>query len=344
MQIRAKPSFAFLVVTYNHQDFILEHLESIKYLVQAHGEGIDVDVIINDDCSRDQTQSLVDHWLKINGSLFRHRTTLYNSKNLGTCASVNNMLSNLAADRCKLTAGDDVYSFENIFELTKYDSNVAMVSGRALYLLGDVLGVNRWSNVLATATQVIYQNDSLLHRFKHFSYNNAPNLQYATECLLHPTVRAHLQRFDVTEDWPLQVAIARVFPKRRFKLINEVLVYYRRTAGSTFIVANQRFVKDKIFIYDDLIQNEKNWLEKIRLISRKSCFNIKSNFLNKMLNLDFYFFSAAFTIKLKKIFTENAETYTNIDKHLDHYKKIKEKAMKLHSQLATRNSQHAICK
>jgi glycosyltransferase involved in cell wall biosynthesis len=335
MQIRNKPSFAFLVVTYNHQNFIFEHLESIKYLVQTHGEGIDVDVIINDDCSRDQTQSLVDHWLKINGSLFRHITTLYNSKNLGTCASVNNMLSKLVADRCKLTAGDDVYSFENIFELTKHDSDVAMVSGRALYLLGDVLGVNRWSNVLATATQVIYQNDSLLHRFKHFSYNNAPNLQYATECLLHPTVRAHLQRFDVTEDWPLQVAIARVFPERRFKLINEVLVYYRRTAGSTFIVANQRFVKDKIFIFDDLIQNEANWIETIRLMSRKSCFNLKNKFLNKILNLDLYFFAFAFAVKSKKIFSTNAEVYTNTGRHLEHYKNINEIANKLYLKLAT---------
>jgi glycosyltransferase involved in cell wall biosynthesis len=323
MHAEARPSFAFLVVTYNHQDYILEHLESIKYLVQTHGAGIDVDVIVNDDCSKDQTRILVDSWLQINAGLFRHVKTLYNPKNLGTCASVNNMLTHVVADRCKLTAGDDVYSFENIFELTKHDSDVAIVSGRALYLLGDALGVDRRSNALTTATQVIYQNDSLLHRFKHFSYNNAPNLQYSTECLLHPKVRAHLQRFDVTEDWPLQVAIARQFPERRFKLINEVLVYYRRTAGSTYIVANQRFVKDKIMMYDDLIQNEDNWIERVRLVSRQLCFNINGKILKKILNLDLYFFAASSIISINKIYLLNAAIRMNQDQHREHYANIK---------------------
>ena len=99
MHAEARPSFAFLVVTSNHQDYILEHLESIKYLVQTHGADIDVDVIVNDDCSKDQTRSLVDWWLQINAGLFRHVKTLYNPKNLGTCASVNNMLTHVVADR-----------------------------------------------------------------------------------------------------------------------------------------------------------------------------------------------------------------------------------------------------
>ena len=333
MHAEARPSFAFLVVTYNHQDYILEHLESIKYLVQTHGAGIDVDVIVNDDCSKDQTRSLVDSWLQINAGLFRHVKTLYNSKNLGTCASVNNMLTHVVADRCKLTAGDDVYSFENIFELTKHDSDVAIVSGRALYLLGDALGVDQRSNALTTATQVIYQNDSLLHRFKHFSYNNAPNLQYSTECLLHPKVRAHLQRFDVTEDWPLQVAIARQFPERRFKLINEVLVYYRRTAGSTYIVANQRFVKDKIMMYDDLIQHETNWIERVRLVSRRLCFKISGKILKKILNLDLYFFLVSSIMSIKKIYSVNAAFRIDLGRHKKYYVNIKHDAKKLQVQL-----------
>lgn len=323
MRAEARPSFAFLVLTYNHQDYILEHLESIKYLVLTHGSGIDVDMIVNDDCSKDQTRSLVDDWLQTNAGLFRHVKTLYNPNNLGTCSSVNNMLTHMVADRCKLTAGDDVYSFENIFELTKHDPDVAMVSGRALYLSGDALGVDRRSNVLTTATQVIYQNNSLLHRFKHFSYNNAPNLQYATECLLHPKVRDYLQLFDVIEDWPLQVAIARQFPERRFKLINEVLVYYRRTAGSTYIVANHRFVKDKMMLYDDLIQQEVKWIERIRLVTRQFCFKLNGKMLKKILNLDSYFFALSSIVSFDKIFVSNAAIRVNEGQHREHYASIK---------------------
>lgn len=338
VETKARSSFAFLVLTYNHQDYILEHLESVKYLVLLHGNDIDVDLIINDDCSRDETQTLVQQWLNINASLFRHIKTLFNPKNLGTCASINNMLSHMVADRCKMTAGDDVYSFENIFELTQHSSDIAMVSGRVLYLFGDALNVDRLSNHLATATQVIYQNATLLHRFKHFSYNNAPNLLYATECLLHPTVRAFLGHFQVTEDWPLQVAIARQFPERRFALISEVLVYYRRTTGSTYIVAKQRFSKDKNLIYDDLIKQEIRWIERMRLLIRKFCFNRESYWVNKLLNLDFYFFAFSYASRIWSIILHDKRLEMKVDQHQQHYNRIQAAAMAVRTHINTRNN------
>jgi len=326
MQDEIKPSFAFLVVAFNHEDFILEHLESIKYLVQTHGAGWDVDVIVNDDCSSDQTRTFVDRWLAVNASMFRHIKTLYNPKNLGTCASVNNMLNHMLADRCKLTAGDDVYSFENIFELTKYEPNTAMVSGRALYLIGDLLSENRLSNTLATATQVIYQNDSLLHRFKHLSYCNAPNLLYATECLLNPNVQAYLQRFDVVEDWPLQIAIAREYPLHIFALIDKVFVYYRRTLGSTYIVANQRFMKDKLQIYNDLIQKEPSAVERLRLSSRRFCFESQNRWVNKFLNLDWYLFLVSCAAKMLKVYQQETSMDLLVESHQQHYARIRSNA------------------
>ena len=322
-----RPSFAFLVLTYNHQDYILEHLESIKYLVLTYGASIEVDLIVNDDCSKDQTRKLVDSWLNINTNIFRYVTTLYSTKNLGTCTSVNNMLTNVVADRCKLTAGDDVYSFENIFELTKYDSNVAMVSGRALYLLGNTLSRNIRSDLLTTATQIIYKNNSLLHRFKHLSYNNAPNLLYATECLLNPEVRTYLLRFDVTEDWPLQLAIARKFQEYRFKLIDEILVYYRRSSGSTYIIENERFAKDKINIYDDLIKNESIPIERLRLNSRLFCFKFRNHWINKLINLDIYFFAFSCACNVLLILKQLMILKIPVAKHKDHYAYIQKKAM-----------------
>jgi glycosyltransferase involved in cell wall biosynthesis len=333
MRTEIQPSFAFLVVTFNHQEYILEHLESIKYLVLTHGLNFDVDLIVNDDCSRDQTRTLVDHWLVSNAKIFRYVKTIYNPKNLGTCASIANMLKEMVADRCKITAGDDVYSFENIFELTQHNPDVAMVSGRALSLIDNLLQIDRLSNHLATATELIYEDASLLHRFKHFSYNNAPNLMYATECLLHPNVREYLGEFDVTEDWPLQIAIARQFPKRRHKLINEVLVYYRRTAGSTYIVANQRFTKDKIKIYSDLIQQENCWFERMRLRSRHFCFISNSQFVNKFANIDFYLFLASYGLKVLRISKRSKIIEISVEKHRRHYAEIKVAAQAIRNEM-----------
>ena len=320
------PSFAFMVLTYNHKEYILEHLESIKYLVNTFGECIDVDLIINDDCSKDDTCYLIDQSLKINKGLFRYTETIYNRTNMGTCASVKNILDRLKADRCKLTAGDDVYSYENIFELSKCKSDVAMLSGRALFLHGDC-------NILATATQIIYEKDSLLYRLKHFSYNNAPNILYSKECLLDSEVLAHLERFDVVEDWPLQIAIARQFSTFKFELIDKVLVYYRRTQGSIFIVANDRFKKDKVKIYDDLIQREQKLIERIRLGSRKFCFKIDNWAINKLLNLDFYLFGLSFLLKIFKIFRKEKIIVINVDLHQKHYSEIRLKVIEFKSNL-----------
>jgi len=326
MQKNKRPSFAFGLAAYNHQDYILEHLESIKYLVLTHGTNIDVDLIVNDDCSQDNTCNLVDQWLKLNTGLFRSVKTIYNPNNLGTCASVNNMLDHVIADRCKLSGGDDVYSFENIFELTQHNQSFSIISGRPLYLLDEELGIDKLSNGLATATQVIYAQDSLLHRFKHFSYNNAPNILYATDCLLHPNVRSCLKHYDVMEDWPLQVAIARQFPERQFELIDQVLVYYRRTAGSTYIVANERFVRDKIRMYDDLIRHETSWIEIVRLASRKFCFKANNRWLNKFLNLDLFYFSLSYLFRARTIFKKDSAVCIPIEKHRQHYAAIKSKA------------------
>jgi hypothetical protein len=208
-----------------------------------------------------------------------------------------------------------------------------MVSGRALSLLDNLLQIDRLSNHLATATELIYEDDALLHRFKHFSYNNAPNLMYATECLLHPNVCKYLGKFDVTEDWPLQIAIARQFPKRKHKLINEVLVYYRRTAGSTYIVANQRFTKDKVQIYGDLIQEENCWFERMRLRSRHFCFKSNSRFINKFANIDFYLFLVSYSFRVLRIFKRSKIVEISIEKHRRHYAKVKAAAQAIRNEI-----------
>ncbi|MBS3938325.1 MAG: glycosyltransferase family 2 protein [Peptococcaceae bacterium] len=323
MATKSNASFAFLVLAYNHQDFILDHLESIKYLVETHGKKIKVDLIINDDHSTDKTRFLIDSWLAINSNLFHFIKTIYNPANIGTCASINNMLNYMTADQCKLTAGDDVYSCENIFEFAKFGLEYGFVSGRALFLLGDQLFVNRVSNLLATATQVIYEKDSVLHRFKHLSYTNAPNILYAKECLMHPKVRSFLQQFDVVEDWPIQIAIAREFQSYRFKLVDRVFVYYRRTTGSTYIVASQRFVNDKLHLYSDLIKNEVLFFERIRLTSRKLCFKMQNRFFNIFFNLDFYLFVLSFLFSISSILKKEINHNLSIESHGEHLRLIK---------------------
>jgi glycosyltransferase involved in cell wall biosynthesis len=326
MQSKIRDSFAFLVMTYNHEDYILEHLESIKYLVLTYGLDIDVDLIINDDCSRDQTLVLIDLWLSENKNIFRWVKTIYSQKNIGTCAGVKNLLKHVVAKRCKITAGDDVYSYENIFKLTLNESDLSIISGRVLYLRGDILSNDRLMDVFATATQVVYRDDSLLHRFKHISNNNAPNLFYGPGVLTSPEVLGELNQYDVIEDWPIQIGVAKQFPHLKLKLLNEVLVYYRRTPGSTYIVWNKRFVDDKNKIFTDLILNETSLFERIRLKNRRFCFNLRSRFFQRFFNLDIYLFLFNSLFMCRAVYLMQAGVNIPMSMHEQHYQMIKKSA------------------
>jgi hypothetical protein len=328
MEIKSKETFAFLVLVYNQESYIIEHLESIKFLIIKYGFNIEVDILINDDFSNDNSTKLINFWIEKNTTLFRNVIKMYNTKNIGTSKSVYNLLKANTADKCKITAADDVYSFENIFLSESYTRKISVQSAFPITMIDGELIDSKFSNFLNIATEVIYKKNPLLHRFKHFSLNNAPNIFYEVRCLEHINVLNFLKNFDVIEDWPIQIQISREFPDFKFELIDKVFVYYRRTANSTYIVSNKRFLNDKLKIYNNLIETETNILEKIRLISRKICFLSQNKYINVLFNLDFYIFILSIIPNLQKINKRLTNLDLKIDLHKNHYKHIKNLASK----------------
>ncbi len=324
MEVKNTSSFSFLVLVYNQESYVIDHLESIKYLVLRYAKNIDVDILINDDCSIDNSVLLINNWLKLNKSLFRNIKTLYNSKNIGTSQSVINLLKFNVSDKCKITAADDIYSHENIFISESFSKSISIQSGYPIMLENYLLKESKFSNFLLIASQEIYKKNKLLHRFKHFSLNNAPNMFYEVKCLQNVNVMNFLNKFDVIEDWPIQIQIAREFPDFKFELIDKVFVYYRRTPGSTYIVANKRFILDKVAIYNDLIKSEINLFEKFRLINRKVCFVMNNRYFNIIFNIDFYLFLFATIFNLRSIIKKMHNLNLNLDSHIEHYNYIKQ--------------------
>ena len=60
--------FTFISITYNHEKYIIEHLESIKYQILQYGKNEKVCFILSDDCSTDNTLLITQQWLKINSN------------------------------------------------------------------------------------------------------------------------------------------------------------------------------------------------------------------------------------------------------------------------------------
>lgn len=117
--------FTFLSITYNHEKYIIQHLESIKNQIGQYGKDIEFQLIISDDCSSDNTIPLVKKWLETNSNLFAHLDILESTINQGTCKNYTKGIREIKGDFFKALAGDDVFTNESIFLavelLNKYD-------------------------------------------------------------------------------------------------------------------------------------------------------------------------------------------------------------------------------
>lgn len=318
--------FSFLSVAYNHENYIIEHLESIKFLVNKYGANICCDLIINDDFSTDQTVYLIDKWLAVNENLFHRVIKLYNEKNIGTCASVANMLKSVRTKNIKLTACDDVYSFENIFNYANLNADISIRSGVPLGIIDGKLLENRIDIFNIIASDKVYSNMPLLRRFQLLSNNNAPNIIYNCKYILNNNVLKFLSNYDVIEDWPIQIALAENYPESKFELVDKVFVYYRRTAGSTYIVAQGRFYNDKINVYNYLIEKEDILFRKILLMNRLYLFKLGSKFANKFFNFSFYIYLLKVIIQSFQIASFYKKSDFQFACHEKHYDLIKQNA------------------
>ena len=319
-------NFTFIVLTYNHSNFILEHLESIKYIVENFANDIAVSVIVADDASRDNTVDLINFWFSINSHLFRSVKVLTDGINRGTCKNLTLALENLCTDYCKITAGDDVYSFENLFrEVEKLDDN-HILSGLPLNLIGETITAPHFDLFNLFATNIIYQKSQYIARLQGINFFNSPSIVYSVNALTNKTITNFVEQFAVTEDYPLQIKMAELYIPLRFVQTDKILIYYRRTANSTYIVKNEQFNRDKVRIFKYLIESENSNLRRMILRNRLYCYGLERRYLKKAFNLSFYLYGFGVLINLISILKKFKKLDMQLTKHKDHYRQIALKA------------------
>ena len=92
-----------VVVTYNSEETVIETLDSIKE--QSYQN---IELIITDDCSQDNTVSLCDTWLKENAIRFNNTLLIQTAKNTGVSANCNRGNLSANGEWIKEIAGDDI--------------------------------------------------------------------------------------------------------------------------------------------------------------------------------------------------------------------------------------------
>jgi alpha-1,3-rhamnosyltransferase len=92
-----------LVITYNSSRYIVETLESIRRQTYKN-----IDLIISDDCSRDDTVEICRQWLLENEDEFVETAVITSLKNTGVSANCNRGVRRAKGEWIKLVAGDDI--------------------------------------------------------------------------------------------------------------------------------------------------------------------------------------------------------------------------------------------
>ena len=325
-----RKKFTFLVFTYNHEKYILEYLESVKFQINTYGYDYDVKLVVSDDFSTDNTRIYIDKWLEKNRDLFHDILVINNKNNLGTCVNFTNTWDKIDSEFFHFCGGDDLYSFENVFELAGFVNKFDVVSSLPLYLTNGELWCNYKSIYGVLISNEIYT--SFKQRVRGINFIFAPCLFYTSRLLSNWTIKKFVELFKVVEDFPLQVKMAEEFEPIRFYQSKKILLYYRRTNNSTYIVKNTAFSEDKIAVFNYLIKTETQYFRKILLINRLFCFKINSKILRFSLNLNYWIFGLKCILKSFKIVKEIVGFKVQIDQHKSHYNSIRSNAIK-HSVL-----------
>ena len=313
--------FTFVILTYNHENFILEHLESIRHQIESYGDNWNFNIVIADDNSKDGTIKIVNSWLNVNSKLFIGVVVLENSINKGTCTNYINTWKEINTLYFKVLAGDDLYTYENIIDFSKKTNKYHFISGVPLLLEDQNLSIPKSLILNMIATSEMYKKNIGI-AMRSFSAINTPSLVYPKKILALNGLSEFINQFDVVEDFPMQIKVCELCEPAEYFLSDKVYVYYRRTTNSTYIIVNDRFLKDKTKQFEYLISKQKSLFKKILLKNRIKCLHIKNPVLRFIFNLNTYIYFFKFFLHIPKILLKYKKNQINLEAHRKYYNEI----------------------
>lgn len=254
--------FTFAIVTYNSESTIIETMESIKYQIQNYGKDIFFKLVVADDCSKDNTLSILRKWIEINDNLFRDVQILESSENKGVCKNYSRMVKAIKTQFFLQIAGDDIVCshniIKNILNLGENELKVFMQYD----LVNDKVKLDEFS----FARQIYYNN------FEHSNKKDIRLLEtfppyrsievvfqrghYSNECL------KYMEQYTNFEDDTSLYYILTHNPKTNFSYSYEPFIIYRRSNSAlTQSIDNSpqiRFMEDLYKFRSDTFKKEKN--------------------------------------------------------------------------------------
>lgn len=247
-----KPLVSIIISTYNSSNFIVETLESIK--VQKWS---DIEIIITDDCSKDNTIEICRSWLNENSNRFIRHEVLTSDRNTGVSANANRGLLLSKGRWIKFLGADDTLKPDcisaNMGWIITHPETKALFSRIEVFKdtfepenLIETIPATPYnpSGILSSSRCAISQYKMLLISDRiHF----APSAFLNRETLI--SVGGFDERFKLLEDYPLWLNLTKNGHKLYF--MDKVTVNYRmhskaiNNTGISYLVNPNYFMSEE---------------------------------------------------------------------------------------------------
>lgn len=209
---------SIILVTYNQENYILETLNSM-----LESNISDVELVITDDCSEDQTTTVAEKWLSQNAHRFASVDILKNKNNVGVVQNVHRGFLASHGSLIKPIAGDDWFLPGAINLIKKYDgiNNTIFCSPVRIY----------HEQTKKTVDQNYNKNSDFFQKNSKEQYKeilkgcfiSAPGAFYSRD--VWKDAEIYKTRLKHIEDWLLWIRCTEM--KKEFRLIDDFLVVYR---------------------------------------------------------------------------------------------------------------------
>lgn len=185
--------FSFGIISYNQENFILEHLESIKYQIRNYFVNYKINLIISDDASSDNTIKYAIKWLESNKELFHNFKIFVNDKNEGIVANYHNCLEKIFTRWHKILAADDLYNYLNIFDVVK----------KADFIITNPLNLSDKKIESTFFNRSIYSSrKKILKKIKKGNIFSAPGIFLSSKLNKDKYLNTYRNKFKMIEDYP----------------------------------------------------------------------------------------------------------------------------------------------
>lgn len=235
------------VITYNSSATVLETLESIRLQTYEN-----IELIISDDCSTDNTLQICEQWLTENNERFVSSRLITVDENTGIPANCNRAVKYAKGEWIKIIAGDDILVHDGLENfLRHYNGKDLIVACQyKTFIVGDD-GGKKYGKLEPSLFIISNFSKSAKKQFKKLLMSNfiaAPSVMINR--IIFDKIGCFEETYRYFEDYPFWLKYT--FNGYRISYLPVLLVYYRM---SGFSVTRQK----------ESIVNESLLLDNIRL-------------------------------------------------------------------------------